>query len=84
MSFQQLCEKFGYQPKGRPLSSAEVAEFLGVHPVTVDAYRVRGDGPVYFSPKGSRRIWYAEPDVLAWLASGERQQTDLKGKVPAQ
>jgi hypothetical protein len=75
MSFEELCTQFGYQPKGRPLSSAEVADLLGVHPVTVDAYRVRGDGPPYFKPKGTRRVFYAEPSVLAWIASGERQST---------
>lgn len=75
MSFEELCSQFGYQPKGRLLSSAEVAELLGVHPVTVDAYRVRGDGPPYFKPQGTRRVFYAEPSVLEWLADGERQST---------
>lgn len=75
MTFEQLCELFGYQPKNRPLSSSEVAELFGIHPVTVDQWRVRGDGPRYFSPKGTRRVWYAERDVLAWMAAGEKQST---------
>lgn len=75
MTFEQLCELFSYTPKGRPMSSNEVAELLGIHPGTMDQYRVRGDGPRYFSPKGTRRVWYAERDVLAWMASGAKQST---------
>lgn len=75
MSFEQLCELFAYIPKGRPLESKEVAEILRVHPNTVEQYRFRGDGPRYFSPPGTRRVWYAEMDVLRWLASGARQCT---------
>ena len=75
MTFEQLCELFSYTPKGRPMSSNEVAELLGIHPGTMDQYRVRGDGPRYFSPKGTRRVWYAERDVLEWMASGAKQST---------
>lgn len=75
MTFEQLCDLFAYCPKGRPISSHEVAEFLAMHPATIDAWRVRGDGPRYFTPPGSRRVWYAERDVLFWLASGARQST---------
>lgn len=74
-SFEQLCELFSYTPKGRPLSSREVADLIGVHHVTVDGWRVRGDGPRHFSPKGTRRVWYSEADVLRWLASGEKKST---------
>ncbi len=74
-TLEQLSELFGYAPKGRPLDTKEVAEILGVHPNTVDQYRFRGDGPRHFSPLGTRRVWYAERDVLAWLASGERRST---------
>jgi hypothetical protein len=75
MTFEQLCALFGYTPKGRPLSSTEVAELFGIHPVTVDQWRVRGDGPRYFSPPGTRRVWYSECDVLAWMASGAKRST---------
>ena len=75
MTLEQLCELFGYTPRRRPLCSKEVAEILGVHPGTVDQYRVRGDGPRHFSPPGTRRCWYAERDVLAWLAESARQST---------
>lgn len=75
MSFEQLCELFAYNPKRRPLDTKEVAELLGVHFNTMEQYRFRGEGPRYFSPPGTRRVWYAELDVLRWLASGARQST---------
>ena len=75
MPLDQLAELFGYTPKGRPLDTKEVAEILGVHPNPIDQYRFRGDGPRHFSPPGTRRVWYAERDVLAWLASGARRST---------
>lgn len=75
MSFEQLCELFAYTPKRRPLESDEVAELLGVHSNTVRQYRFRGEGPRFFSPPGTRRVWYAELDVLRWLASGAKQST---------
>ena len=75
MTFEQLCELFAYTSKGRPLDSTEVAELLGLNPNTMDQYRFRGEGPRYFSPPGTRRVWYAELDVLRWLASGARQST---------
>lgn len=75
MTFDQLCELFAYTPKRRPLESDEVAELLGVHSNTVRQYRFRGEGPRFFSPPGTRRVWYAELDVLRWLASGARQST---------
>ena len=75
MSFEQLCELFAYTPKGRPLDTKEVADILGVHSNTIDQYRFRGEGPRFFSPPGTRRVWYAERDVLAWLASGSKHST---------
>jgi hypothetical protein len=75
LTLEQLCELFSYTPKGRPLESREAAEILGVHPGTMEQYRFRGEGPRYFSPPGTRRVWYSERDVLAWLASGVRHST---------
>lgn len=75
LTFEQLCELLSYTPKGRPLSSRELAELLDVHYVTINQFRVRGDGPRYFQPKGTRRVWYAERDVLAWMADGARKST---------
>lgn len=74
-TFQQLCEMFAYTSKGRPLSNVEVAKLLGVHPGTIDVWRLRGDGPRFINPKGTRRVWYAEPDVLAWMATGLKHST---------
>jgi len=75
LTFEQLCELFAYTPKGRPLDTKEVATLLGVHFNTLEQYRLRGEGPRYFSPPGTRRVWYAEFDVLRWLASGARHST---------
>lgn len=75
MTLEQLCELFAYTPKRRPLDTKEVAEILGTHPNTIDQYRFRGEGPRFFRPEGTRRVWYAERDVLAWLASGSRHST---------
>lgn len=74
-TFEQLCELFAHTPKGRPLDSSEVAQILQVHENTMRQYRLRGDGPRFFSPPGTRRVWYAERDVLAWLASGAKRST---------
>ena len=75
LTFEQLCELLSYTPKNRPLTSVEVADLLSVHPVTIDQWRVRGDGPRYFSPTGTRRVWYAEKDLLAWIAAGAKRST---------
>lgn len=75
MTFEQLCELFNYTPKNRLLDTNEVAEILDVHSSTVNHYRLRGEGPRYFSPPGTRRVWYSERDLLFWMASGARQST---------
>lgn len=74
-SFKELCELFAYQPKGRPLDSEEAADVLRIHPGTMAQYRLRGEGPRFFSPPGTRRVWYAEKDLLAWVASGAKRST---------
>ena len=74
-TFEHLCELFSYAPKGRPLDVKESAELLGLSTDTLEGYRYRGVGPRYFMPKGTRRVWYSERDLLAWLASGARQST---------
>lgn len=74
-TFDQLCETFSYTPKGRPLDAKETAELLGLSTDTLEGYRGRGVGPRYFMPNGTRRVWYSERDLLAWLASGARYST---------
>jgi len=84
VSFDQLCEMFSYTPKGRPLDVKEAAELLGLSTDTLEGYRYRGVGPRYFMPNGTRRVWYAERDLLAWLASGLRRSTsDQPGALAA-
>lgn len=78
MTFEQLCELFTYTPKGRPIDTGEAAEILKVHPGTLEQYRFRGEGPRFFSPPGTRRVWYAEIDVLRWLVSGAKQSTSAQ------
>lgn len=75
LTLEQLCELFAYRPKGQPLSSKEVAALFRIHEQTVREWRFRGEGPRYFQPPGSSRVWYAELDVLRWLASGAKQST---------
>lgn len=75
LSFEQLCELFNHSPKNRLLETKEVSEILGVHQSTVDHYRQRGVGPRYFSPPGTRRVWYSERDVLCWMMSGLRHSS---------
>lgn len=75
LSIEQLCEQFNYLPKNRPLSSAEAAEVLHFQPNTLEQHRLRGTGPRFFRPRGTRRVYYSERDVLMWLASGARTST---------
>jgi hypothetical protein len=73
--FEQLCGLFNYSPKSRPLTNHEVADMLQVSYRTVDGWRCTGEGPRYFQPKGTRRVWYSEVDVLRWMAAGSKQST---------
>jgi hypothetical protein len=61
MTFEQLCELFAYTPKRRPLDTKEVADLFGLNVNTLEQYRFRGEGPRYFSPPGTRRVWYRPP-----------------------
>lgn len=84
MTFEQLCELFTYTPKRRPLDAKEAAELLGLSVATMEGHRQRGVGPRYFMPRGTRRVWYAERDLLVWLASGLRRSTsDLPADLAA-
>ena len=75
MTFEQACELFGYKPKNRPLTTEDVASLRGISIRTVEGDRVRGVGPRYFQPEGTRRVLYAERDVLEWLVSGAKHST---------
>lgn len=82
MSFEQLCELFNYLPKNRPISTDEVAEMTGLASNTLEQHRFKGTGPRFFSPPGTRRVWYSERDILAWLASGARTSTSDTPQEP--
>ena len=76
LSFEQLCDLFGYLPKRRPLDPREAAELLSVHPSTLEGYRLRGGGgPRYFKPPKTRVVRYAERDLLVWLVANARRNT---------
>jgi len=78
LSLEELCDLFGYVPKCRPINTIEVSEITHIRPKTLELKRVDGSGPRFFSPPGSRKVVYAERDVLAWLASGARKSTSEK------
>lgn len=55
-------------------TSREVAEYLKVHPQTMDAWASQRKGPPYIKIEGRRR--YDWTDVLAWL---EARKVDTSG-----
>lgn len=73
--FERHCALFNYTPKGRFLDTKEYAALRGISIRTAEDERVRGVGPRFIQPKGTRRVLYAEPEVLAWLASGLKHST---------
>ena len=75
MTLEQLYERFAITPKGRPWSTDDVADFCDVSRRTVEGWRHTGEGPAFFTPRGSRKVWYAERDVLEWMAAGEKRST---------
>lgn len=75
LSFDQLCDLFGYIPKRRPLDPREAANLLSLHPSTLEGYRLRGGGPRYFKPPRAGVVRYAERDLLAWLVENARHNT---------
>lgn len=75
LSFKQLCELFNYIPKYRPLRTEDLVDLAGLARNTWEQHRLKGTGPRFFQPPGTRCVFYAEPDVLAWLASGARNST---------
>ena len=78
MTLDELAEFVGFDPeklKRRPVDRKEAAAMFGLSVDTFEGYTSRGVGPRSFSPPGTRRVWYAERDLLAWLASGRRRST---------
>jgi hypothetical protein len=68
-------------PAGRPIPTdpdsmllpAETADFLGISPRTLEAWRLRGGGPL-FCKLGSR-VRYRRSDLVAWSTNCQRQST---------
>ena len=61
------------------LSEAQAAAILGVVPKALQAWRVRGGGPIYL--KIGRLVKYSESDLVAWLETRRRQSTADKGRA---
>ena len=74
------------EPSGRPipqhpaalLFTAEAAFLLGLSPRTLEALRLRGGGPAYYSV-GRRACRYRRQDLTAWLAGRRRVSTSEPG-----
>lgn len=73
--FEAACARFCFTPKGRPFTPKSLSDFTGIAVATINSYRQTGTGPRYFVPRGSRLVFYAERDVIEWLAEGERSNT---------
>jgi len=73
--FPLNCKLLNYTPKGGLLSNVEAAKVCGYKPNTLEQKRKNGTGPRYIRPNESRRVMYAEPILLDWLASGLREST---------
>lgn len=53
----------------------EVAEFLGVKPATIRAWRSRGQGPPFNQPAGPNTQATYDPDVVKmWIDLGGRKR----------
>ena len=75
LTLEQLCTLFNYSPKSRLLTTDDLVELTGVARNTWEQHRLRGTGPRFFRPPGTRRVWYSERDFLLWMASGARHST---------
>lgn len=81
--FEELCSIFNYTPIGKPRLNEEAANVLRMKPGALDQLRFKGGGPRYFKPKGSRRVLYAEKDLLEYLYSGMRTSTSDSSEAAA-
>ena len=57
----------------RLLNTNEAAAYLGMSPITLKIYRVRGDGPTY--RKLGRSVRYTAEDLAAFVEAGKRTST---------
>lgn len=56
------------------LKADEAARWLGVHPVTLAAWRSRGEGPKWIKI-GARNVRYRSNDIEKWLRANEQTTT---------
>lgn len=55
------------------LRTQQAAQYLGLKPVTLEAWRVRGGGPVYI--KLCKAVRYRQEDLDAYIESRTRKNT---------
>lgn len=56
------------------LSTEQAAQYVGISPKTLEAYRYQGGGP-RFAKLGARRVVYARQDLDAWIEACKRTST---------
>lgn len=61
----------------RWLMTKQAAEYVGLSPRTLEAYRVRGGGPTFIKHGGQRSglVLYRPADLDEWLESRVRHST---------
>jgi predicted DNA-binding transcriptional regulator AlpA len=62
------------------LSTKEAADYCKLSPRTMEGYRVKGKGPVYY--KLGNRVRYSVSDLDDWLARCRRTSTSDRGDSP--
>jgi hypothetical protein len=69
-------------PAVRLLSSNAAAELLGIAPQSLRLARFRGNGPPFLrlSDAPSGRVYYAEDELAAWVASRPRYSSTADEK----
>jgi predicted site-specific integrase-resolvase len=59
------------------LNTKQAAEYLGLAPVTLEAWRVRGGGPVY--SKFGKAVRYSDESLDAFKKASQRTNTSQTG-----
>lgn len=78
------------EPAGRPiprdpnalLHTAEAALLLGLSPRTLEALRLRGDGPSFIAVT-KRAVRYRRQDLIEWIRAHQRHSTSDNGTLRA-
>ncbi len=72
-----LWERQAMTDARRPLRNAEVAALIGIKPITLKIWRVKGKGPKFVKLGDTKQsgVVYDEEDVLAWLARRKFRST---------